>query len=299
MKNITKIALASVMALTLSACSSTKEPLVYDNFQANNTDSFAKTIMRLAGSNKFVDSSDGIEATRQVAGASAMQLGQLLMLDFAGAATSAINESALENEPLAKQAQFIVKVKNVSLSDLKNANQIVERASKKIDQLASENQLMIADEKSTSIQRQITYKSNAYCENANVASISCAQYLGHGYIGSYDKLKSEAYVVFETRNTIISLFMMNGYRGDDVYLYHPRKISGGTFSSSYGYYAGSPIVIHQGKVYHFISNEKAGDGLDLDDLRYIFYRKNDDKKQLFDFNSKDMSFSELPLDAKL
>lgn len=299
MKNITKIALASVMALTLSACSSTKEPVIYDNFQSNENDSFAKTTMRLAGSNKFVDSSDGIEATRQVAGASAMQLGQLLMLDFAGAASSTINEAAIENEPLAKRAHFIVKVKNISLSDIENADDVVNLASKKLDQIALDNGLEIASEKNTSIQRIINFKSNEHCENAALASLSCSQYLGHGYIGSYDKKLGEAYIIFETRSSTISLFMMNGYRGDDVYLYHPRKISGGTFSSSYGYYAGSPIVIHQGKVYHFISNEKAGDGSDLDDLRYIFYRKNDDKKQLFDFNSKDMSFSELPLDAKL
>ena len=59
------------------------------------------------------------------------------MLDFTGAASTAINDSIIENEPLAKSAQFIVKVENVDQSVLTNPEGIIARASKKLDEIAA------------------------------------------------------------------------------------------------------------------------------------------------------------------
>ncbi|MCO7208677.1 MULTISPECIES: hypothetical protein [Pseudoalteromonas] len=316
MKNITKIALASVVALTLSACSSTKEPIVFDSFQANENDSFAKTTMRLAGSNKFMDSADGKSGTRKVPGSSVMALGQLLMLDFTGAASTAINDSIIENEPLAKNAQFIVKVDNVDQSVLANPEGIIARASKKLDEIAAKKGLEIESERTTNIQRIINYKNKNQCENLLLVLSTCGQYLGLGRVSSYDQENKSAYVTFETKGTTVSLHLMSGYMGDDVYLYHPRKLGSGNWDYSWAMYAGSHIVIHKGKIHKFITGQQVDDGVDISELRYLFienWKKNDkseynekyhknpkDKgKYLYDFHLKDMSFKELPLDIKL
>lgn len=316
MKNITKIALASVMALTLSACSSTKEPIVFNNFQANENDSFAKTTMRLAGSNKFMDSADGKSGTRKVPGSSVMAFGQLLMLDFTGAASTAINDSIIENEPLAKSAQFIVKVENVDQSVLANPEGIIARASKKLDEIAAKKGLEIESERTTNTQRIINYKNKNQCENLLLVLSTCGQYLGLGRVSSYDQESKSAYVTFEASGKFVSLHLMSGYMGDDVYLYHPRKLSSGNWDYSRSVYAGSHIVIHKGKVHKFITGQTFDDGVDISELRYVFYEnwKKDDKneynekyhknpkdkgKYLYDYHLKDMSFTELPLDTKL
>lgn len=316
MKNITKIALASVMALTLSACSSTKEPVIYDNFQSNENDSFAKTTMRLAGSNKFMDSADGDAGTRKVPGSSAMAIGQLLMLDFAGVASTAINDSIIENEPLANSAQFIVKVDNVDQSTIENPKGIIARASQKLDEIAFMKGLEIESEKTTNTQRIITYKNKNQCENLTLVINRCGQYLGLGRVSSYDQESKSAYVIFEANGNFVSLYFMGDYMGDDVYLYHPRKLGSGNWDYSWGIYAGSHLVIHKGKVHKFITGQNFDDGVDISELRYVFfeewekenkseynekYYKNpkDKGKYLYDYHLKDMSFTELPLDTKL
>ncbi|KZY41795.1 hypothetical protein CWC25_21035 [Pseudoalteromonas sp. S4389] len=316
MKNITKISLASVMALTLSACSSTKEPIVFDSFQANENDSFAKTTMRLAGSNKFMDSADGKSGTRKVPGSSVMALGQLLMLDFTGAASTAINDSIIEDEPLAKNVQFIVKVENVSQSALANPESIIARASKKLDEIAAKKGLEIESERTTSTQRIINYKNKNQCENLILVVNNCGQYIGLGRVSSYDQESKSAYVIFEANGNFVSLHLMSDYMGDDVYLYHPRKLGSGNWDYSWAMYAGSHIVIHKGKIHKFITGQNFEDGVDISELRYVFfeewekenkseynekYYKNpkDKGKYLYDYHLKDMSFTELPLDTKL
>ncbi|GEK11368.1 hypothetical protein [Pseudoalteromonas peptidolytica] len=316
MKNINKIAFASVLAITLSACSSTKEPIVFEDFTANSSDSFAKTTMRLAGSNKFMDSADGDAGTREVPGSSVMALGQLLMLDFAGAASTAINDSIIENEPLAKSAQFIVKVDNVDESALANPEGIIARASKKLDEITAKKGLEIESEKTTNTQRIINFKNKNQCKNLLLVLSTCGQYLGLGRVSSYDQESKSAYVTFEAYGKFVSLHLMSDYMGDDVYLYHPRKLNSGNWDYSRAMYAGSHIVIHKGKVHKFITGQKFDDGMDISELRYVFFEnwKKDDKseynekyyknpkdkgKYLYDYHLKDMSFSELPLDTKL
>ena len=120
--------LAPIASLVIAGCSSTSSPTVFEKFETNQSDSYARTMMRSAGSNKFIDSEKGQNNTREVAGKTAMNMAQLATLDLVGFLTNSALNSQIENEPLSEKTHIFIRVKANSIDEAKSeAVQYLER----------------------------------------------------------------------------------------------------------------------------------------------------------------------------
>lgn len=292
MKRIFKIFSLAAVTLTMTACSSTNEPMIYKDFQPNKHDSFAKTTMRLAGSNKFVDSESGDDVTRNVTGSTAMKVGQLLMLDFVGAAQSAISQNMIEDEPLSKDTHFIVKVNNVDTSQVQTPELVISKAVSKLKNLAAIAGFTVLEQKKISKWTTIYLDDISNCNNLKQVRDKCGITYTKEHIASYNSAEREAYVVFQTSSRILGAHLLSTYSKEDIMMFHPQHMQAGTSARAWGANIGQAAVFANGKVNGFIKGATVNSALPISDLKYYYMRTKDGEKKIYQVNISDMSFTQ-------
>lgn len=305
MNTLKNILVIAATATFLAGCSVTSSPIVFDEFKANTNDSFAKTTMRLGGSNKFVDSKAGQEVTREVTGKNVNRVLKIVSFNLVGLLQDSITDSVIENEPLAEKPYFIIEVGDVAERDLgaeKSLQTISSKAEEKLLSLVKNSGLKVGDRRLLSNGRLIHYpvlNNDEICESFSKASRSaCGILIQRIGVASYNKETRKAYVGINVLSVPITTFISSKYTGSDVSLFIPKRIvSYGTKYSKYQV-AETPIVIHAGKAHKFVRGSTLNDGVVLNELKFYYgitEKENNDKQTLYTVNPLDMTFTEIPL----
>lgn len=303
--NLTKSLLIVVTVSFLSGCLSTSGPIVFDEFKANDNDSFAKTTMRLGGSNKFVDSKEGEGVTREVVGKNVNSAMQVLSFNFLGLLQDSITTSMIEDEPLAEKPYYIIEIDNVSEQDLLNEKElenITIKAELKLIALAKSAGFKVSDRRILQKGRFIHYpviNNDEICKSLTDASrTECGILIFTRNVASYNKTTRKAYVGLGVLSMPITTFISSKYSGSDVSLFVPKRMV--SYGSKYNKYqvAETAMVIHAGKAHRFVRGATLEDGIEIDDLKFFFGikdKQNNDKQTLYTVNPCDLSFTETPL----
>lgn len=276
MKN-SKIALAALTVLVLvTGCASTAptddKPIANESFQFNDNSSFAKNMMYLAGSNKFVDSKNGIENTRTVTGGTASTILSLARFDLFGAATNSLTNSAIENEPLSRGTSFFITLPINSLKLTPTEQEEVRtRGLIRFKELLTKSGVVLKGVFSNKKNYQEVYVSNNYCENRVsdylVNSKGCQMFLEKGKILRITTSNNQYFAVVKYRTRFSNiLFNAPKYLNDNEYMYISAK-NGRKIVSLMP----ASIVINKNKVHYFKRGAKESDGKDIRDITMNWY----------------------------
>lgn len=302
MKFFSSILLIVVTVSFLGGCLSTSGPIVFDEFKANGNDSFAKTTMRLGGSNKFVDSKAGEGVTREVAGKNVNRAMQVLSLNFLGFLQDSITTSVIEDEPLAENPYYIIEVDNVSEQDILNEKElenITMKAELKLIALAESAGFKLSDRRMIQKGRFAHYpviNNDEICKSfTDASSVKCGILIFSRNVASYNKTARKAYVGLGVFSMPITTFISSKYSGSDVSLFIPKRIV--IYGRNVNKYqiAENAMVIHAGKAHRFVRGATLEDGINLNTLKFIYGikdKQNNDKETLYTVNPYDLSFTE-------
>ncbi len=301
MKTMLKQTLATFfLTALLAGCSSTpKVPDIHENFKAKGGDSYSKTTMRLMGSNKFVDSTNGDEATRKVVGSGAMKVLQLVSLDFVGLAQNSLSDYLIEDEPLAEKSQLLVRLDGVSEAELNTPELLIDKAIGKVEALIGKLNLSRIDPPSFVPERIkpvfYNYDLNVgVCKNAKDIT-TCVITIQRPEVESYDKATQHAYVRFNAYGTELLAHVMGRYKSDDMSLYITPNHS--EFDSDFSYQTATkvPVVINGGRVHKFIKGAKFTNGAPIDDF-VMYYQIKDNEtgiKKQYKINVADYTYTKI------
>ena len=305
MKTLKQILIIAIATTFLGGCLSTNGPIIFDEFKVNGNDSFAKTTMRLGGSNKFVDSKAGDDVTREVAGKNVNRAMQVLSLNFMGLMQDSITDSVIENEPLAEKPYFIVEIEGVSEQQAtteQGQKELITQAQLKLSTLMESVGFKIGeiiDNPSRSAAKIIISNHDEKCSNfTRLSTFICDLWLGHIKVTAYDKQNKKVYVGLNTGHMPLSLHILAGYKGSDVSLFIPKRLVSYLNLRNTYQVAETPMVIHAGKAHKFVRGATLDDGIDLNELKFSFGikdRQNNNKLTLYKVNLYDLSLTEVPL----
>lgn len=305
MKTLKQILIIAIATTFLGGCLSTNGPIIFDEFKANGNDSFAKTTMRLGGSNKFVDSKAGEDVTREVAGKNVNRAMQLLSFNFLGLLQDSVTDSVIENEPLAEYPYFIVEIEGVSEQQAtteQGQKELITQAQLKLVTLMESVGFKIReidDNPSRSAAKLRISNQDEKCSNfTRLSSFTCDLWLFNLKVTAYDKLNKKVYVGLNTGKMPLSLHVVAGYKGSDVSLFIPKRQVSYSHLRNIYQVAETAMVIHAGKAHKFVRGATLDDGIDLNELKFSFGikdKQNNDKKTLFKVNPYDLSLTEVPL----
>ena len=275
MKTMLKQTLATFfLSAVLAGCSST--PDIHEDFTAREGDSYAKTTMRLMGTNKFVDSASGDEGTRKVVGSGAMKVLQLASLDFVGLAQNSLSDYLIEDEPIAKFSQLLVKLDDVSEAELSNPEALIIQANTKIsDFIASnEDKVGVASIKKQGLNIFYTFDNTAgICKNL-MPFKSCSMNFTQPKVVKYIKSTKQAYIRYVNVGHVILSHLLGSYESDDLSLYVTPRVTFYGSGNSYQTVTKIPVVINKGRVHKFIKGDEFTGGSSVGDLIYYFQKKN-------------------------
>lgn len=275
MKTMLKQTLATFfLTALLAGCSST--PDIHEDFTASEGDSYAKTTMRLMGSNKFVDSKNGDEGTRKVAGSDAVKALQLVSLDFVGLAQNAMGDYLIEDEPMARFSQLLVKLNDVSEAELSNPEALINQADAKISNFiaGNEDKVGVASIKKQGLNVFYTFDNTAgICKNL-MPFKSCSMNFTQPKVVKYIKNTKQAYIRYVNVGHVILTHLLGSYENDDLSLYVSPRVTFYGSGNSYQTATKIPVVINKGRVHKFIKGEEFAGGSSIGDLVYYFQKKN-------------------------
>ena len=281
----------------LAGCSST--PDIHEEFTASEGDSYAKTTMRLMGTNKFVDSKNGDEGTRKVAGSGAMKVLQLVSLDFVGLAQNSLSDYLIEDDYTSKTSQLLVRLDGVSEAELNTPELLIDKARGKVEAMITNLGLPRIDPPSYVPERTrpVFYNFDlnvGVCKNVKGIG-KCFFTIQHPEIESYDKATQSAYVRFNVYGQKFAAHVMGRYKSDDISLYITPNHS--EYGSEFNYQTATkvPVVINSGRVHKFIKDAKFTDGAPIDDLA-IYYQittKETGIKKQYKINVADYTYTKI------
>lgn len=243
--------LAAIVSLGIAGCTLTSEPTVFDKFETNQGDSYARTMMRRAGSNKFIDSEKGENNTREVAGTTAMNVAQLATLDLVGFLTNSALNSQIENEPLSKESHIFVSVNSADETEAQNLANIY------MMNLIKESGFEIKD-KSLKPAYVIYFLSGEACQS--LPNNDCQIGLNNPKVRSVDLEKQTSVVAFTGISTS-KIVYLSQYADENFFAYNPVKQ--GLYYQSY---TPKPFVIHNQKAYYFLKGQSFEEGVSLSDI---------------------------------
>lgn len=285
------------LTAVLAGCSST--PDVHEDFTVIEGDSYAKTSMRLMGSNKFVDSKNGDEGTRKVAGSDAMKALQLLSLDFVGLAQNSMSDYLIEDDYISKTSQLLVRLDGVNEAELNTPELVIANARGKVEAMITNLGLPRIDPPSYVPERTrpVFYNFDVnvgVCKNVKGMG-NCFFTIQRPEIESYDKTTQRAYVRFNVYGQRFAAHVMGRYKSDDISLYITPNHS--EYGSQFNYQTVTkvPVVINSGRVHKFIKDAKLTDGAPIGDLA-IYYQittKETGVKQQYKINVADYTYTKI------
>lgn len=277
--------LAPIASLVIAGCSSTSEPTVFEKFETNQSDSYARTMMGSAGSNKFIDSEKGENNTREVAGKTAMNVAQLATLDLVGFLTNSALNSQIENEPLSEKTHIFIRVKANSIDEAKS------EAVQYLESLIGDSSFTVKDkkEKPTFTEYQL---DGAPCETL---PYNCRLGLNNPVIQSQFKVSSEYIVSFNGLSGTFASYLGN-YADNSYFSYIPVK-QGLYFQT----YTPKPFVLHNKKAYFFEHEFTSEKGIDINEINFFAaddLDKDGDKKY-YKVDTKNLQFTQIKPNTKL
>lgn len=305
MEALKQILIIAIATTFLGGCLSTNGPIIFDEFKTNDNDSFAKTTMRLGGSNKFVDSKAGEDVTRDVAGKNVNRAMQVLSFNFMGLMQDSITDSMIENEPLAESPYFIVEFDGVSehqATTEQGQKELITQAELKLVTLMESVGFQVGEKDTKTLHDRTLFRiknQDEKCFNFKEAlGIACHYRFANQKVTAYDKQNKKVYVGLKSDNMPLALHLAANYKENDVRLYIPHRYVTYTYRLSTYQVAEAAMVIHAGKAHKFVRGATQDDGIDLNELKFNYGRKekqNNDKKTLFKVNPFDLSYTEVPL----
>ncbi|WP_435277358.1 hypothetical protein ACMAZF_20255 (plasmid) [Psychrobium sp. nBUS_13] len=275
MKNTLAISLLMALAF-LSGCASTgpkdDEPLVTEAFEINTNSSFAKNVMKLAGSNKFVDSTDGNDITRTVRGGYLGTAASLAQFDLFGALSNSATNSLIENEPLVKGASFFLTVP-VRTLELSREEQEVARND------GNARLIKILKNADIEIKELIVNKRlfTEYYASSNMCDLTekqittsyrtCKTSITKGIILRTAVLNGKIVAVIRYQIPFANqLIKTADYLEESEYFFMPLKVG-----RKVAIIAPQPFVLNKGRVHYFKTGAKFEDGQPLSKIELFWY----------------------------
>lgn len=279
----------------LAGCSST--PDIHEDFTASEGDSYAKTTMRLMGTNKFVDSKHGDEGTRKVVGSGAMKVLQLVSLDLVGLAQSSMTDYLIEDDYVAKSSRLLVRLDNVNEAELTNPEALITLAEAKINSLvaANEDKVGVATIVRHDVRTAYTFDDTSdSCKNLKGVRW-CEFNISYPKVVKYIKNTQQAYVRFDVTGVEITAHLLGFYKNDDLSLYVTPSTSFYGSERNLQFATKVPVVINSGRVHKFIKDAKFTDGAPIDDFVMYYqikYTETGIKKQ-YKINVADYTYTKI------
>ena len=279
----------------LAGCSST--PDIHEDFSASEGDSYAKTTMRLMGTNKFVDSKSGDEGTRKVVGSGAMKVLQLVSLDFMGLAQNSLSDHLIEGDYVAKSSRLLVRLDNVNEAKLTNPEALITLAEAKINSFvaAGEDKVGVATIDRHNVRIAYTFDDTSdSCKNLKGVR-SCEFNISYPKVVKYIKKTQQAYVRYDVVGVVLAGHLLGSYKNDDLSLYVTPLT--GFYGSKRNIQIATkvPVVINGGRVHKFIKGAKFTNGAPIDDF-FMYYQKEDNEtgiKKQYKINVADYTYTKI------
>lgn len=266
-KNILLVTVLGTLLL-VTGCATTgakdDNPIVSNNFEFNDNSSFAKNVMYLAGSNKFVDSKDGANETRKVTGGSAGTILSLARLDFFGAASNSLTNSLIENEPLAKGVSLFLTIPIESATPEAQESARIKAVLRYKELLALSGVVlneMFNERKSF----QQFYADDNYCGFKDIPltfTHRCQYFLEKGKVLRISTINGGKMAVIKFKMPFTTVLLnMPKHLTKDEYIYLPKQLG-----KKIVMVTSNSAVIHNNKVHSFKTGATEHDGAPLSDL---------------------------------
>lgn len=273
-KSIALVLLTSVALL--SGCASTgsrdDSPIISTQFEPIKGASFARNAMLLAGSKKFVDSKDGIENTRTVAGGSAATALNIATFDFVGAISNSLTNSIIENEPLAKGTNLILTMPITQLSlSPEEQESVRNKAFNRYKEILSSAGVSISNIIDERKNYQKVVVNDDVCElkqSKYIASdTKCQLFLEKGKILRITSINGSPVAVVKFKVPFSNLiFRTAQFLGDNEFLYIAPKMG-----RKVAMVMPRPVVLNKNKAHFFTNNSTEEHGKPLTEIDMYWY----------------------------